>query len=146
MITRRVDVQRCPAVPTAPKKIDCVAISISALGATTSALLPPSSMMVLPSRPWTVFATFKPMPTEPVADAIVPSNDGLGVPIESLTHKAYGTDRLPDRRCRSSPALRLRLQRQFCRTPSSRADQVHAWRRGARCLNVGPFLRAPAQV
>ena len=68
MITRRVDVQRCPAVPTAPKKIDCVAISISALGATTSALLPPSSMMVLPSRPWTVFATFKPMPTEPVAD------------------------------------------------------------------------------
>ena len=28
MITRLVEVQRCPAVPTAPKKIDCVAISM----------------------------------------------------------------------------------------------------------------------
>ena len=68
MITRRVDVQRCPAVPTAPKKIDCVAIARSALGATISALLPPSSMIVLPRRPWTVLATFRPMLTEPVAE------------------------------------------------------------------------------
>src|ERR1044071_7824292 len=68
MITRRVEVQRCPAVPTAPKKIDCVAISRSALGATISALLPPSSMIVLPSRPWTVFATLSPIATEPVAE------------------------------------------------------------------------------
>src|ERR1051326_4939244 len=37
MITRRVEVQRCPAVPIAPKKIDCTAISRSALIVTPSA-------------------------------------------------------------------------------------------------------------
>src|SRR5207237_6224974 len=63
-----LEVQRWPAVPTAPKKIDCVAISRSAVGQTISALLPPNSMIVLPSRPWTVLATFKPIATEPVAE------------------------------------------------------------------------------
>src|SRR4030095_1906186 len=67
-ITRRVEVQRWPAVPTAPKKTDCVAMSMSALGATINALLPPISMIVRPNRPWTVLATFKPMLTEPVAE------------------------------------------------------------------------------
>src|SRR6266446_5545214 len=56
------------AVPTAPKKIDCVAISRSAVGQTISALLPPSSMIVFPNRLWTVFATFNPIATEPVAE------------------------------------------------------------------------------
>src|SRR6266446_4220183 len=68
MMTRRVEVQRWPAVPTAPKKIDCVAISRSAVGQTMSALFPPSSMIVLPNRPWTVFATFKPIASDPVAE------------------------------------------------------------------------------
>src|SRR5215475_7637137 len=45
-ITRLVEVQRWPAVPTAPKKIDWTAISRSALGVTMSALLPPSSRIV----------------------------------------------------------------------------------------------------
>src|SRR5678816_3552620 len=68
MITRLVEVQRCPAVPTAPKKIDCTAISRSALGVTISALLPPSSRIVRPSRPLTALATLNPMLVEPVAD------------------------------------------------------------------------------
>src|SRR5436190_9695733 len=68
MITRRVDVQRCPAVPTAPKKIDCTAMSRSALGVTINALLPPSSRMVRPSRPLTALATLNPILVEPVAE------------------------------------------------------------------------------
>src|SRR5205823_13923535 len=67
-ITRRVDVQRWPAVPTAPKKIDCVAISMFALGATISGLLPPSSMIDRPKRQCTVFATFNPIFNESVAE------------------------------------------------------------------------------
>ena len=67
-MTRRVEVQRCPAVPTAPKKIDCVAMLMSALGATINALLPPSSRIVRPSRPLTALATLNPMLVEPVAD------------------------------------------------------------------------------
>src|SRR5437667_11745618 len=43
MITRRVEVQRCPAVPTAPKKIDCVAISMSALGGNNALIVAPSA-------------------------------------------------------------------------------------------------------
>src|ERR1700746_835087 len=68
MITRRVEVQRWPAVPTAPKKIDCTAMSRSALGVTISALLPPSSRIVRPSRPLTALATLNPILVEPVAD------------------------------------------------------------------------------
>ena len=67
-MTRRVEVQRWPAVPTAPKKIARAAISRSADLETTSALFPPSSRMLFPSRPCTVLPTSKPIRVEPVAE------------------------------------------------------------------------------
>ncbi len=51
---RRVEVQRWPAVPTAPKTMPRTARSRSASSATMMALLPPSSRMVRPRRPATV--------------------------------------------------------------------------------------------
>ena len=57
-ISRLVDVQRWPQVPTAPKILARIAISKSALGVIIIALLPPNSNMVLPSRAPTFFDTF----------------------------------------------------------------------------------------
>ena len=54
--TRRVEVQRCPAVPTAPKTMARTAKSKLALGATMIALLPPSSSKLRPRRRPTVSA------------------------------------------------------------------------------------------
>ena len=63
---RRVEVQRWPAVPTAPNRIARTARSRFASSATMMALLPPSSRMVRPKRPATVCATCRPMAVEPV--------------------------------------------------------------------------------
>ena len=52
-MTRRVEVQRWPAVPTAPKKIDCAAISRSALGRNDERV---------------VAAEFQDAPSEPAVD------------------------------------------------------------------------------
>ena len=66
--TRRVEVQRCPAVPTAPNRIEGMAMSRSASSIRITALLPPSSRMVLPKRSATVEATVRPTPQEPVKE------------------------------------------------------------------------------
>ena len=60
-ISRRSDVQRWPAVPTALNRIARVASSRSAVGATIIALLPPSSSRQRPSRAATTGATARPM-------------------------------------------------------------------------------------
>ena len=59
---------RCPVVPTAPKSSARNASSRSAEGVTITALLPPSSNKVRPSRFDTAFATCFPIRVEPVAD------------------------------------------------------------------------------
>eukprot|EP01139_Manchomonas_bermudensis_P014491 Amastigsp_a508540_93.p2 type:complete len:383 gc:universal Amastigsp_a508540_93:1587-439(-) len=66
--SRRVDVQRCPAVPTAPKSTARTAMSTSPSSWTMTALLPPSSRIERPKRPWTVTPTLRPMCVEPVND------------------------------------------------------------------------------
>ncbi len=63
---RRVDVQRWPAVPTAPNTIARVARSSRASFVTTIALLPPSSRIVRPKRDATTSATRRPTAVEPV--------------------------------------------------------------------------------
>ncbi len=68
MISRRVVVQRCPAVPTAPKTTDGIAIFKLVLGVMMMALLPPSSRMVLPRRPAMTPAACLPTRVEPVSD------------------------------------------------------------------------------
>ncbi len=60
--------QRCPAVPTAPKTIARTAISRSAEGATIIALLPPSSRIGLPQRAITAGPTDAPIRVDPVAE------------------------------------------------------------------------------
>ena len=65
---RRVEGQRCPAVPTAPKTMARVARSRSASAATTMALLPPSSRIARPSRAATAWATARPTAVEPVKE------------------------------------------------------------------------------
>ena len=65
-ITRRVDVQRCPAVPTAPNAIPGIARSRSAVSSIIMALLPPNSNIVLPKRWETTSATRRPMAVDPV--------------------------------------------------------------------------------
>ena len=65
---RRVDVQRWPAVPTAPKTMARVARSSLASFVTTIALLPPSSRIVRPNRDATTSATRRPTAVEPVND------------------------------------------------------------------------------
>ena len=65
---RRVDVQRCPAVPTAPKTAPITVIFISASGVTIIALLPPSSNSDLPKRSPTVLPTIFPILILPVAE------------------------------------------------------------------------------
>ena len=68
MISRRVLVQRCPAVPTAPNKAPRIAMSISASFEIMIALFPPSSNNALPSRAPTAAPTAFPILVEPVAD------------------------------------------------------------------------------
>ena len=66
-MTRRMVVQRWPAVPAAANTMPRVARSRSALGATTAALLPPSSSRNRPSRAATRGASSRPIRVEPVA-------------------------------------------------------------------------------
>ena len=67
MISRRVEVQRWPAVPTAPKKALARAPVRSALSLMMMALLPPSSRMARPRRAPTTPPMRWPMRVEPVA-------------------------------------------------------------------------------
>ena len=67
-ISRRRLVQRCPAVPTAAKSTPRTTRSRSALGATTAALLPPSSRSERPSRAAMRGASSLPIAVEPVAE------------------------------------------------------------------------------
>ena len=69
-MTRRSEVQRCPAVPTAENTIARTAMSRSAEGATIIALLPPSSRIGRPKRAATLGPTIEPMRVEPVAETI----------------------------------------------------------------------------
>src|SRR3990170_6288472 len=64
----RVVVQRCPEVPTAPKRMARTARSKGASSATRMALLPPSSSMVRPKRLDTVSATRRPTRVDPVKE------------------------------------------------------------------------------
>ena len=66
-MTRRIVVQRWPAVPAAENTTPRVVRSRSALGATTAALLPPSSSSERPNRSATRGPTARPMRVEPVA-------------------------------------------------------------------------------
>src|SRR3989344_697204 len=68
MIKRRVVVQRCPAVPTAPKTIAGIALVISASGVTMIALFPPNSNKPRPKRSANLIPTSFPIRVEPVAD------------------------------------------------------------------------------
>src|SRR5512135_3773686 len=67
MIRRRVDVQRCPAVPTAPKNEAARAPAMSALSEIIRALFPPSSRIVRPRRAPTTCPIRFPIFVEPVA-------------------------------------------------------------------------------
>ncbi len=64
--TRRVVVQRCPAVPTAPNTMAGTARSRFAVSSTMTALLPPSSRRLFPSRAATRSPTLRPTAVEPV--------------------------------------------------------------------------------
>eukprot|EP00158_Paraphelidium_tribonemae_P000122 Partr_v1_DN17237_c0_g2_i1_m19494 putative NA len=66
--SRRNDVQRWPAVPTAPNTAARSARSVAASGMTMVALLPPSSRMVRPKRACTVRDTCSPTSDDPVKD------------------------------------------------------------------------------
>ena len=68
-MTRRMVVQRWPAVPAAEKTMPRTARSRSALGATTAALLPPSSSSERPNRSATRGPTSRPIRVEPVAES-----------------------------------------------------------------------------
>ena len=63
-----MEVQRWPAVPTAPKSVAGSTISKSASSMTIRALLPPQSKMPLPKRAPTLPATSLPMAVEPVKE------------------------------------------------------------------------------
>src|SRR3546814_9597432 len=66
MKTRRVLVQRWPAVPTAPNTIAGIASFRSAVSSTIIALLPPSSSSERPMRLATRSPTWRPTLVEPV--------------------------------------------------------------------------------
>src|SRR3569833_1968864 len=68
MISLRELVQRCPAVPTAPKTAPINTVSRSAYWLTIMALFPPSSNKLLPNRAPTAAPTALPIRVEPVAD------------------------------------------------------------------------------
>ena len=73
--------QRWPAVPTAANTIERTAISKSAEGVTTMPLFPPSSRSDRPSRAATVWATARPIRTEPVAEISgIRRGGGQGLP------------------------------------------------------------------
>ena len=61
-------VQRCPAVPTAPKTMEGAASFRSAVPVRIMALLPPSSKMIRPSRSATIRAARRPTLVEPVRE------------------------------------------------------------------------------
>src|SRR5690606_19630917 len=63
-----VDVQRCPAVPTAPKTAPTNTIFKSECSDTIMALFPPNSKIVLPKRSATVFDTWRPIRVDPVKE------------------------------------------------------------------------------
>ena len=63
---RRVEVHRCPAVPTDPKTTAGITKSILAVSSIIIALLPPSSSIVFPNLSETVELTCRPMAVEPV--------------------------------------------------------------------------------
>ncbi len=65
---RRVVVQRCPQVPTAPNTMARIAISKLAWAVTMRALFPPNSSSERPKRLATASLTFLPIRVEPVAD------------------------------------------------------------------------------
>ncbi len=60
--------QRCPAVPTAPKAMAGITISMSAVSSTMMQLLPPNSRMVFPNRLDTASLTYRPIFVEPVKE------------------------------------------------------------------------------
>ena len=66
--TRRVVVQRWPAVPTAPNTMAGTARSRFAVSSTMMALLPPSSSRLLPRRAATRSPTLRPTAVEPVKE------------------------------------------------------------------------------
>ena len=68
MINRRVEVHRCPAVPTAPNTAPGTTIFKSADGVMMMALFPPNSSNERPSRAPTAAPTDLPMRVDPVAD------------------------------------------------------------------------------
>ena len=68
MISLRVEVQRWPAVPTAPNTAPITVILRSESGVTIIALFPPSSKRDFPNRAPTVCATCFPIRVEPVAE------------------------------------------------------------------------------
>src|SRR5450631_449861 len=68
MISRRVLVHRCPAVPTAPNNAPKTAISRSACSLIIMALFPPSSNRDRPNREATTEARVLPIRVDPVAE------------------------------------------------------------------------------
>ena len=68
MIKRRVEVQRCPAVPTEPNNTAVIAIFKSAFSERIMALLPPNSNNERPKRSPTIFPTRLPTRVLPVAE------------------------------------------------------------------------------
>ena len=85
-ITRRRLVHRCPAVPAAANTIPRVASSRSADGATTAALLPPSSSRHRPRRAATRGATSAPIRSDPVA--LTSATSGLSISAAPATASA----------------------------------------------------------
>src|SRR5437764_14820877 len=74
--------------------------------------------------------------------AIAPLNDATDALIEWSIHRAFAIDRPRNRKCRSSPALRLRLPRRFYRIPSSPVDQARVSVHGAHYRDDVPCPRA----
>ena len=68
MMSLRVDVHLCPAVPTAPNTAPVRMMLRSALGVTMIALFPPNSSNDLPNLPATAVPTIFPIRVLPVAD------------------------------------------------------------------------------
>ena len=67
-MTLLVEVQRCPAVPTAPKTTATMAMFKSAFSVMMMALFPPNSKRLLPMREATEAPTIFPIRVEPVAE------------------------------------------------------------------------------
>ena len=78
------------------------------------------------------------------ADAIVPSNDAADAPMRWSIRAAAAKARPRSRRCRSSPALRLRLGDDLARLQGDQLGEIAFRARGARCRVGAPFRRGPA--